>query len=78
MNIRRAGKKDLDGINNLLRQVLEVHHSGRPDIFKGNAKKYTDDELVEITKDPFLLPRTMAKSRGMLFVFSSSISKTTF
>lgn len=48
MNIRRAKKSDKDSINNLLRQVLEVHYEGRPDIFKKGAKKYTDDELLTI------------------------------
>ena len=51
MNIRRACEKDMEGINNLLCQVLMVHHNGRPDLFKGNAKKYTDEELLEIIKD---------------------------
>ena len=39
--IRRAEKKDIESINNLLMQVLEVHHKGRPDLFKGGTKKYT-------------------------------------
>lgn len=51
MNIRRAREKDMAGINNLLCQVLMVHHNGRPDLFKGNVKKYTDEELLEIIKD---------------------------
>lgn len=51
MNIRRAIEKDMEGINRLLRQVLEVHHNGRPDLFKGNAKKYTDDELKALLLD---------------------------
>ena len=51
MVIRRAENKDLDGINKLLSQVLMVHHNGRPDIFKPNAKKYKDDELLEIIAD---------------------------
>ncbi len=51
MQIRRAVKNDMDGINSLLCQVLEVHHKGRPDIFKANAKKYTDDELLGIIED---------------------------
>ncbi len=28
-----------------------VHHNGRPDLFKPNAKKYTDAELMEIISD---------------------------
>lgn len=49
--IRRAEKKDIESINNLLMQVLEVHHSSRPDLFKGGTKKYTDDELCDIICD---------------------------
>ena len=51
MNIRRAENKDMSGINKLLLQVLMVHHNGRPDIFKPNAKKYTDAELADILAD---------------------------
>lgn len=51
MIIRRAEKNDIEGINRLLNQVLEVHHKGRPDIFKGNTKKYNDSELLEIIND---------------------------
>ncbi len=51
MIIRRAREKDMDGINKLLCQVLMVHHNGRPDLFKANAKKYTDEELKEIIAD---------------------------
>lgn len=51
MLIRRAESKDVESINRLLSQVLGVHHNGRPDIFKGNTKKYTDDELKEILND---------------------------
>ena len=51
INIRRATTGDMPGINDLLRQVLEVHHKGRPDLFKGGAKKYTDSELAEIIAD---------------------------
>lgn len=51
MEIRRAVVADMDGINHLLRQVLTVHHEGRPDIFKGNAKKYTDEQLKELIAD---------------------------
>lgn len=51
MIIRRAEKEDMPGINSLLFQVLEVHHQGRPDIFKGNCKKYTDEQLLDIIQD---------------------------
>ena len=51
MWIRRATDGDLEGINKLLRQVLMVHHNGRPDLFKANAKKYTDTELLDIIRN---------------------------
>lgn len=51
MIIRRADRRDIDGINKLLAQVLEVHHIGRPDLFKSGTKKYTDDELIGIIED---------------------------
>lgn len=51
MKIGRAVEKDIKGINNLLRQVLTVHHIGRSDIFKADAKKYTDEQLHEMLKD---------------------------
>ncbi|MCR5778530.1 MAG: GNAT family N-acetyltransferase [Lachnospiraceae bacterium] len=49
--IRRANVGDIEGLNRLLKQVLNVHHAGRPDIFKGDAVKYRNDELVEIIND---------------------------
>lgn len=51
MEIRRAVLDDIPGINALLYQVLMVHHNGRPDLFKPNVKKYTDEELKEIIAD---------------------------
>ncbi len=50
-SIKRANPNHADGINKLLMQVLEVHHKGRPDLFKGGVKKYTDTELLEIIND---------------------------
>ena len=47
MEIARAQERDMAGINRLLCQVLTVHHNGRPDLFKGNVKKYTDGELLD-------------------------------
>ncbi len=50
MEIRRAGREDLEGIKRLLTQVNLIHHKGRPDLFK-EARKYTDDELLAIFED---------------------------
>lgn len=51
MKIRRAMVKDSNGINKLLLQVCMVHHVGRPDLFKGATKKYTDKQLEDIILD---------------------------
>ena len=49
--IRRATTADIPDIDRLLYQVAEVHHRGRPDLFKAGAKKYTDEELAAIIAD---------------------------
>ena len=51
MKIRRATLNDKPRIEDLLGQVLEVHHNARPDIFKGGTRKYTDSELDGIISD---------------------------
>lgn len=51
LTIRRATAADMPRINDLLFQVAQVHHQGRPDLFKGGAKKYTDSELAGILRD---------------------------
>ncbi len=52
MTIRKAIDKDIPGLVRLLKQVLMVHHNGRPDLFKADTRKYTDDELTDILADP--------------------------
>ena len=50
MNIRRAQKKDMKQIDELLEQVDLVHHKGRPDLFK-IGRKYNDEQLLVIIED---------------------------
>lgn len=50
--IRKAEPRDLGAVNNLLQQVLTVHHRGRPDLFRETGKKYTDEELLAIFGSP--------------------------
>lgn len=45
LNVRKATEKDIPKILDLLAQVKMVHHNGRPDIFKGPATKYDEEEL---------------------------------
>ena len=51
MNVRRACESDIPGILELLVQVDMVHHTGRPDLFKGPATKYNASELKTIISD---------------------------
>ncbi|NMM99523.1 GNAT family acetyltransferase [Bifidobacterium sp. DSM 109958] len=51
MHIRRAEGRDIPELHRLLRQVADVHHAGRPDLFRANAVKYTDAELASIVAD---------------------------
>ncbi len=71
MPIRRATVKDMPQINRLLHQVLNVHHNGRPDLFKGNVKKYGDDELAAIIADDtrpiFVATDETDKAQGYAF-----------
>ena len=47
-SVRRAEKRDIPAILDLLVQVDMVHHNGRPDLFKGPATKYNAEELAAI------------------------------
>ena len=46
MEIRFAQAKDVTGILELLRQVGQVHHLGRPDIFRSGARKYGASQIL--------------------------------
>ncbi|MCI8590080.1 MAG: GNAT family N-acetyltransferase [Clostridiales bacterium] len=52
MIIRKANEKDIPQLNRLLRQVLMVHHKGRPDLFRAGSKKFTDEQLQTMLLDP--------------------------
>ena len=51
MEIRTALPKDIPRLHRLLSQVLEIHHQGRPDLFKTGVRKYTDEELAHLLQD---------------------------
>ena len=72
MEIRFAKNEDLEGINSLLYQVLEVHHKGRPDLFYGGVKKYTDEEILQILQDP-KTPVFVAEEEGSVLGYAFCI-----
>lgn len=49
--IRKAKKKDIPGIIELLHQVNMVHHVLRPDLFKPYTTKYNEQELEALIGD---------------------------
>lgn len=49
--IRKANKGDIKGLIVLLYQADAVHHGIRPDLFKGNTPKYSEQELEAIIDD---------------------------
>lgn len=51
MYIRKAEKKDIPQIEELLYQVAKVHVDARPDLFRAGQKKYTAQELEQMMQD---------------------------
>lgn len=49
--IRLAKEEDLPRLQELLGQILIVHHQVRPDIFKSEGSKFTDAELEAVIND---------------------------
>lgn len=46
--IRKATLEDWETVRKLLAQIAQLHHEGRPDLFKSGASKYKLDEYREI------------------------------
>ena len=51
MEIRLAKTEDIPGLLELLRQVGQVHHELRPDIFRDGAQKYDASDLQALLED---------------------------
>ena len=51
MDIRLAKECDIPGILELLRQVGQVHHQLRPDIFRPDCLKYDKSALLALLQD---------------------------
>ena len=51
MDIRFAQAKDVPGLLDLLRQVGNVHHRGRPDLFRENCQKYSASQILAMLND---------------------------
>ena len=76
MIIRFAGKQDIPGMIDLLRQVGEVHHQIRPDLFRSGAQKYNEADLEELLKDPSR-PVLIAEEEGTVAGYAFCIVQVT-
>lgn len=57
--IRKAEEKDAPRVLELLKEIVKLHHEGRPDIFSGENPKYDIPALLENSKirtNGFLFP----------------------
>lgn len=52
MIIRTAEERDVQRIGQMLIQICNVHHDGRPDLFRADQRKYNDEELRAMLGDP--------------------------
>ena len=52
MEIRFAAPQDIPGMIDLLKQVGQVHHEGRPDIFRTGARKYGASQILAMLDSP--------------------------
>ena len=70
MHIRFACDRDIPGMIELLKQVGEVHHQIRPDLFRSGAQKYDEAALSALLKDasrPILIAELDGKVAGYAF-----------
>ncbi|MBE6916655.1 MAG: GNAT family N-acetyltransferase [Ruminococcaceae bacterium] len=70
MLIRFAQNKDIPGMIDLLKQVGQVHHDIRPDIFQPACQKYDEAALTELLKDksrPIFIAEGDGKVLGYCF-----------
>ena len=80
MTIRRAVQNDIPALSELLRQVCNVHHQGRPDLFKPDGTKYTSEQLTELIADdsrPIFVAETEEGVKGYAFcMFKQHLNDT--
>ena len=70
MEIRFAVPGDVPGILALLRQVGQVHHQGRPDIFQADAQKYGPSQvlgMLDKAETPIFVAAEEGKVLGYCF-----------
>ena len=51
IKVRKAQNKDAVKIAKMLISIGELHHTGRPDIYRDNLQKYDENDILEFLKD---------------------------
>lgn len=78
--IRRAVGDDCKKILKLLSEVEAIHQKGRPDIFRVNGTKFTEDELVRMFADdatPIFVADVDGEVMGYAFCVLGEIKDST-
>lgn len=76
MKIRFAEARDIPNVIDLLRQVGEVHHRIRPDLFRAGAQKYDEAALNRLLADPSR-PILAAEEQGKMVGYAFCILQIT-
>ena len=76
MVICRAEEKHIPGMIELLKQVGQVHHVGRPDLFRAGAQKYNEADLQGLLRDENR-PIFIAEEDGQVLGYGFCVLKVT-
>ena len=76
VTICKADKRHIPGMIRLLKQVGQVHHLGRPDLFRGGAQKYNETDLLRLLADADR-PIFIAEEAGQVLGYGFCILKRT-
>ena len=76
MTIRFAQERDIPQMLALLRQVGQVHHEIRPDLFRAGAQKYDESALRRLLADPER-PILAAEADGVMVGYAFCILRET-
>lgn len=76
--IRLARAEDIPRLQELLGQILLVHHHARPDVFKSEGSKFTDEDLEAVINDPnkpiFVYEDEEGRILGHLFLMIKEVN----
>lgn len=76
MLLRFAESRDIPGMLELLRQVGQVHHEARPDLFRAGAQKYDEPALLRLLSDD-RRPIFIAEEQGAVLGYAFCILQIT-